>query len=152
MKLSSSWRKEDLARDPELAAMAAQYFDALNSASPDSVKRAMPKISSVPWIRKEFMVISWWFHGDVMVISWCFHGDFMVMSWWFHGDIMVLSWWFHGDFIVVSWWFHSDFMVISSWFHGGSNGMFHAKLWLNGDLMGVPRDFTEEIDDLTVVS
>lgn len=40
-------RKDDVARDKELAAMAAQYFETLNSASPDSVKRAVPKISTV---------------------------------------------------------------------------------------------------------
>jgi|Cyp1metagenome_2_1107374.scaffolds.fasta_scaffold10328_6 hypothetical protein len=42
--------------------MAAQYFETLNSASPDSVKRAVPKISTVTWRMDVFQ-------GDFMVIS-----------------------------------------------------------------------------------
>ena len=42
--------------------MAAQYFETLNSASPDSVKRAVPKISTVTWRIDVFQ-------GDFMVIS-----------------------------------------------------------------------------------
>ena len=56
-----SSRKDDVARDPELAAMAAQYFEKLNSAAPDSVKRAVPKISTVSrrmgGVRGDFRVV-----------------------------------------------------------------------------------------------
>lgn len=39
-------RKEDVARDVELQAMAAQYFDHVEHSTPDAMRRLVPRITN----------------------------------------------------------------------------------------------------------